>query len=177
MYNEDMFYLSTGVFFIFSFVFWLILLAYKVIIMWKVFQKAGKNGWEAIIPFYNIWTLFEISGYPGYLVLFLLIPYVGFIVLFVFKILAALSLAKKFGKDEGFGICLLWLFSLIGYSILAFGKAKYDPNKGNQKETKRNVYTNIEDNLDDEDIRYCKYCGTKNSIDEKKCQKCNKELK
>ena len=28
----------------------------------KVFQKNGRAGWEAIIPFYNSWVLVEISG-------------------------------------------------------------------------------------------------------------------
>ena len=33
-----------------------------VIGLWKLFKKAGKNGWEAIIPFYNTYVLVEISG-------------------------------------------------------------------------------------------------------------------
>ena len=28
---------------------------------WKVFKKAGKNGWEALIPYYNTWVLCEIA--------------------------------------------------------------------------------------------------------------------
>ena len=28
---------------------------------WKLFKKAGKQGWEAIIPFYSTYTLIEIS--------------------------------------------------------------------------------------------------------------------
>ena len=27
----------------------------------KLFKKAGRDGWEAIIPFYNDWVLVEIS--------------------------------------------------------------------------------------------------------------------
>ena len=33
-----------------------------VIGLWKLFKKAGKQGWEAIIPFYNTYVLVEISG-------------------------------------------------------------------------------------------------------------------
>jgi len=29
---------------------------------WQVFKKAGKPGWAAIIPFYDMWVLYEISG-------------------------------------------------------------------------------------------------------------------
>ena len=173
MYNEDLFYLGMGSFFLLSIVFWLIVLAFRIIVLWKTFQKAGKNGWEAIIPFYNMWTLFEISGYPGYMIFFALIPYVGIIILFVFRILAGISLAKKFDKSEVFGVFLLAILPEIGFGILAFGKAKYDPSKG----TSKNGYNavRIEDE-DDEEVKFCKYCGQKNKIDEKKCKKCNKEL-
>ena len=29
---------------------------------WKTFTKAGKPGWAAIIPIYNMWVLYEIGG-------------------------------------------------------------------------------------------------------------------
>lgn len=38
------------------------LLVLRLVGQWKVFEKAGKPGWSAIIPFYNNWVLFEISG-------------------------------------------------------------------------------------------------------------------
>ena len=33
-----------------------------IIAMWKIFVKAGEPGWAAIVPFYNIYTLFKITG-------------------------------------------------------------------------------------------------------------------
>ena len=33
-----------------------------IIGLWKLFKKAGKNGWEAIVPFYNTYVLIEIAG-------------------------------------------------------------------------------------------------------------------
>ena len=30
---------------------------FMIVSMWKIFKKAGKNGWEAIIPIYNIYVL------------------------------------------------------------------------------------------------------------------------
>lgn len=35
---------------------------FYIVSLWKLFKKAGKNGWEAIIPFYSTWVLVEISG-------------------------------------------------------------------------------------------------------------------
>ena len=48
-----------GIFFIMIII---VLLVLYFIGLWKLFQKAGKNGWEAIVPFYNTWVLVEISG-------------------------------------------------------------------------------------------------------------------
>jgi len=33
---------------------------------WKIFEKAGEAGWQAIIPIYNIYVLLKIVGKPGW---------------------------------------------------------------------------------------------------------------
>ena len=38
------------------------LIVFYIVCLWKLFKKAGKNGWEAIIPYYNTWILVEIAG-------------------------------------------------------------------------------------------------------------------
>ena len=43
--------------------------------MWKVFTKAGEEGWKAIIPIYNIWTLLKIVGRPGWWIILFIIPF------------------------------------------------------------------------------------------------------
>lgn len=115
--------------------FCLAIYAFSAICLWKVFKKAGRNGWEAIIPIYNTWVLFEISGYPGYYILFALIPCVGGIIAIVFEILASISLAKKFKKESWFPILLI-LVPVVGYAILGFGKDTYDASLGDNKITK-----------------------------------------
>lgn len=94
-------------------------------LLYKIFQKAGRPGWAGFVPIYNGWVLFEISGKPGWWVLFGFIPYIGWLIVLVLSLLAALELAKRFGKSELFGIFGLWLFSVIGYAILAFDNSKY----------------------------------------------------
>lgn len=44
----------------------------RVVGEWKVLEKAGKPGWISIIPYYNCWTFYEISGVNPLLSLFLL---------------------------------------------------------------------------------------------------------
>ena len=95
--------------------------------MWRVFVKAGKPGWAAVIPFYNTYVLLKIGGHPGWWLILCFIPIINFIILFVI----ASSVAKMFGRSMFFGIIMLGLVSFIGYPILAFGKSKY-VGKNNQ---------------------------------------------
>ena len=47
--------------------FWLIwgaVALFYIAAMWKVFEKAGKPGWAAIIPIYNAIVLLDIAGKP-----------------------------------------------------------------------------------------------------------------
>ncbi len=91
-----------------------------IVAMWKLFAKADKPGWAALIPFYNIWVLLEIVGRPGWWLLLMLIPGVNLII----SIIVMVDLAKAFGKETGFAIGLI-LLPFIFMLILAFGKAQY----------------------------------------------------
>lgn len=88
-----------------------------IIAQWKLFTKAGKPGWAAIIPIYNTYVFFEIAEGNGVKMFLSLIPIIGFI----FPIIATIKLAKAFGKGTGFGLGLLF-FAPICYPILAFSK-------------------------------------------------------
>lgn len=111
--------------FLFTFFITYILLSiFRVIYLWKLFTKAGKPGWAAIIPIYNLWVLFEIAGLPGWTALLMLIPVVGGLAIFVLNILAAIRIAPKFGKETIFAIGLI-LLPVVFYPMLAFGKAEF----------------------------------------------------
>lgn len=91
-----------------------------IVSMWKLFTKAEYPGWAAIVPFYNIWVLFEIVYGNGAKMFLLLIPFANF----VFMIMLYIELAKCYGKDTGFGIGLVFL-SPIFLPMLAFGNNEY----------------------------------------------------
>lgn len=88
--------------------------------MWRVFQKAGKPGWAAIIPIYNIIVLLQITGKPIWWLVLYFIPFVNVVVL----VLVCIALARRFGKGVGFAIGLA-LLPFIFYPILGFGDATY----------------------------------------------------
>ncbi len=87
---------------------------------WKVFTKAGKPGWAAIIPIYNGIVLLEIAGKPLWWIILFFIPLVNVIM----AILVGLAVARNFGKSELFGVGL-GLLGFIFYPILGFGDAQY----------------------------------------------------
>lgn len=102
----------------------LLLLAVSLLIvvsMWVVFEKAGQSGVQSIIPIYNMYILMEISGKPGWWLVLLFIPVVGF----VFYLLAMLALAEKFGRSALFGIGLFFL-PMFFFPMLAFGGSQYE---------------------------------------------------
>ena len=86
----------------------------------KLFEKAGKPGWAAIVPIYNFIVLLEIIGKPVWWFILVLIPIVNIIVL----IMIWHQLSLSFGKDVLFTLGLIFL-GFIFYPILAFGSAQY----------------------------------------------------
>lgn len=100
---------------------WLVIAVVLIVAMWKVFTKAGKPGWAAIIPIYNVIVELEIVGRPLWWVILFLIPFVNIVV----AIIVSIDLAKSFGKSALFGVVGLVLFSIIGWLMLGFGDSKY----------------------------------------------------
>ena len=101
-------------------VFLLVFYALIIVANWKIFTKAGKPGWASIIPFYNLYVLFEIAGMNGWLFLLLCLPIVNIVMM----ILLYINLAKAFGKGTGFIIGLIFLPNIFTL-ILAFGSSQY----------------------------------------------------
>ena len=101
--------------------FMLILFAISIVSMWKVFTKAGRAGWESIVPIYNIYVNLLIVGRPGWWLLLFFVPFVNVVIVLIL----AIDMAKSFGRSTAFGVIGLFLFSLVGYAILAFSSDKY----------------------------------------------------
>lgn len=101
-------------------VFALILMVIMIVANWKIFAKAGKPGWASIVPFYNMYTLFEVAGMNGWMFLLLLVPIVNI----VMAIMVYINLAKAFGQSGAFAVGLILLNPIFSL-ILAFGKAQY----------------------------------------------------
>ena len=93
---------------------------FYIYVQWRIYEKAGKPGWAAIIPIYNTLILLEIVGKPWWWILLMLIPGVNLVIAIWMLNLLSLS----FGKGIGFTLGLIFL-SFIFYPILAFSNAEY----------------------------------------------------
>ncbi|HWZ15374.1 MAG TPA: DUF5684 domain-containing protein [Mucilaginibacter sp.] len=87
---------------------------------WKIYEKAGKPGWAALIPVYTWIVMLEIVGKPIWWIFLFFIPCVNI----VFMIWTVNLLSKSFGQTEGFTVGLV-LLGFVFYPILGFGTYKY----------------------------------------------------
>lgn len=99
---------------------YLVVIILMIAAMWKVFSKAGRPGWGAIIPFYNVYLYLTIAGKPGWWLILCFVPIVNIVI----AILANIGLAQKFGKGGGFAAGLI-LLPIVFLPILGFGSAQY----------------------------------------------------
>ncbi len=189
--NAEFFDNLTGGLLIFVGILFLILIAALVVIIIgevKLFKKAGKPGWAAIVPFYSTYVLVEIAGLNWW---YFLIAISGTIVsllgidgLGTVTLLAAraanffifYNLGKKFKKDPTtYGILGLFFYGIIA-AILGYSKnMQYDssvevsPNgpiddkKGNTTKTA-------------EPERFCLGCGKKLKPGVQFCENCGKKV-
>ena len=72
----------------------IVLIILPYIGLWKLFEKAGRPGWEAIIPYYNFYAILKISGRPVWWLVLLLIPGINLLVIIGLMV----DFLKSFGK-------------------------------------------------------------------------------
>jgi hypothetical protein len=99
---------------------YLAILVLVVASWWVINQKAGKPGWAAIIPIYNIIVELQIAKMNPWLVLLMFVPIANVVVL----IMMYINIARLFGKGVGYALGLIFL-NIIFLPMLAFGPAKY----------------------------------------------------
>ena len=134
-----------------GFTFVLLVIAFYVLLVvaqWKMFTKAGVEGWKSIIPIYNTYMLFKIvwntqsfwmllglgviasilsaigSGSSDPNIIIVILTLVACIALLVMDIKLSINMAKAYGKGIGFAIGLILLPNIF-MLILGFGSAQY----------------------------------------------------
>ena len=97
-------------------------LVLTIVASWKLFEKAGLQGWKAIIPIYSTYCLYQMAfgKGKGWYIICLLVPCVNVILSIVYCV----NLAKSFNKGTGYALGLIFL-NTIFMMILAFRDAQY----------------------------------------------------
>ncbi len=95
-------------------------IVFFVAAMWKVYVKAGEEGWKCLIPVYNYVVLLRFVGKPWWWIFLYFVPIVNI----VYAVWTINMLSKSFGKNEGFTVGLI-LLGFIFLPILGFGDAEY----------------------------------------------------
>ncbi len=137
---------------------WIISIAISILMivsMWKIFTKAGKPGWAAIIPIYNIYIMCEIASKEWWYILLLCVPIANIYAIYVIYN----GISKKFGKTAGFTIGMIFL-PFIFFPILAFEKdnvveaettpVQNDLNSDSSFEEMPSNEMNLNDNINNE---------------------------
>lgn len=91
-----------------------------LIALWLIFVKAGKPGWAVLIPIYSLWVLYTVICDRGTAMFRLLIPFYNI----YWAIKSMIKLGHAFGKNNGFGVGLIFL-PLIFFCILGYGRSEY----------------------------------------------------
>jgi hypothetical protein len=82
---------------------------------WKLFAMAGKPGWAALIPIYNLYMITQIVGREGWWVfVYWLVPVFGWF-------MVCYDLARSYGKDTGYAVGM-FLLGVLFFPMLGFGK-------------------------------------------------------
>lgn len=180
--------IATGLSFLLGlFIFlWIIVLGvviFSIISTWKVYRKAGKKGWESIIPIYNYIVLLRITHLPMWYLILFLVPIVNIVIM----VFIYIELAKKFGESEVFGIGLTFL-NPIFMGMLAFNKNyvyhgvetrpiyNSEVNYTNQYYQHDNYNSQQASQQEVNPGSYCSRCGMHVSQDDRFCMNCGNQL-
>lgn len=100
---------------------------------WKLYQRAGRSAWQAIIPVYNAYILMKIINRPWWWIFLLFIPVVQLLMFPVIWI----ETAKSFGHDDPSKSLLSVLtLGFYIYYINYFTTSDYEGNRELKAKTK-----------------------------------------
>ncbi len=169
------------------------LLVLMIVAYWKLFKKCGREGWEGIIPLYNVWVLVDITGMVWWTFLIILfgslIPGIGSLVVLFANFCVNYNLAIKMGKEPiGYAFGLTFI-PVVFIPILAFGDATFVDRKVNKygviPEDKVNSTVSGNSNADTKQdagetkstkkSKFCTNCGAE-ITGGKFCSKCGHEI-
>lgn len=99
----------------------LIIIIYKLFTRCVIYKKAGEHAWAVLVPIYRDIVMLRICGMSPWWLLLLLVPVIGWFILWLVHVASRFMLAEGFNKSELFGLGL-WLLWPIFEAVLVFSK-------------------------------------------------------
>src|SRR5690554_2926496 len=115
------------------FIFFLLLQVIHFLGTWKLYQRAGRQAWEAAVPIYNAVVLTKIINRPWWYVLLLFVPIVNLIMFPVFWVETLRSFGKNKISDTLLGIITLGFYI---YYVNYTQEVSYIPNRSLKNKSK-----------------------------------------
>lgn len=97
---------------------------YSVYITSLIFKKAGKAPYITLIPIYRDMVHLKLCNFAPWLIILLLIPFLGWLALMAIAVVGRFELSKNFGHGFFFGLGLLFL-PIIFRTYLALSKDEF----------------------------------------------------
>lgn len=163
--------------------------------LFQVFKKAGRNGWEAIVPIYSIYVLVRIAGLNWWYFLLIISgsimnilgsDYLGELCdigMMIGTFFVWYNISKKFHKDTVMAV-LMTIFPFIMIPIMGFSSeyvfddsVEVSLNGPIQGENVKSKQKQAENDFNyQKRVNYCGNCGGKIDCDVKYCPHCGKEI-
>ncbi len=112
-----------------------ILFTFPTIFLWGQFEKAGRKGWETLIPFYNLYIFLKIIKKPLWWYALLVFPFLNVFV-YMLMLVEMAKCFNKFGLGEQF---LAVVVPFIYFPYLAFKKNERFVDPDERQEPKKGV--------------------------------------
>ena len=153
---------------------------------WLMFKKMGLEGWESIVPVYNLYKLlcriFDPEKGRSMLIalilspLFVLIPVIGIFAVWLYPLILYITLMVRLGKAFHKSGKYLWglaFFPIVFLPLIAYTNAVY--KDGSLANTKEDFVTKLF-SINPTDTVFCSNCGAKISAGSKACPACGESV-
>jgi signal peptidase I len=103
--------------------------------LWKIFEKAGYEGWKAVVPFLNFYIWLKIIKKPLWWYIFILTPFINVFVI----LLMVVEILKCFGKESIGAQALGVIFPFLYLPYLGFSKSEIYIDPDQREKVKKGV--------------------------------------
>ncbi len=96
------------------------------IFAWKLFEKAGRKGWETLVPFYNLYVFLKIIKKPMWWMALLFFPFLN-VFMYMLMLVELVKCFNKFSLGEQF-LSVVFPFVYLPYLGMKSDEVYIDPS-------------------------------------------------